>query len=171
MKASDGIQKIKYLECSESHLQDQESIFVLRSKVEHWELQTWSHSWGKVLMYVRTLFSPSFFVSWQKSSVLISSLGNKEVSRRMCPLQFRILQKERLFFLAPIWIPKKKTFGVLSVSNTQAWINHCIQKNCTVWVTTNSWCRKSGLCDWYLGNGRNINSKKERCWTSKKFNK
>lgn len=171
MKASDRIQKIKYLGYSDSHLQGQERIFVLRWKVKHWELQTWSHSQGKYsCMYVFCFFS-LFLCLLAKILCVDSSSGNKEGPRLMCPLQFRILQKESLFFLAPVWIPKKKTFGGLSVSNTQAWINDCIQRNCPIWVTTNSWCGRPGLCDWNLGNGRSINSNKKRCWTSKKSNK
>lgn len=54
-------------------------------------------------MYVLS-FTLSFFVSWQKSSALISSSGSKEGPRNfrlVCPLKFSILQKETLFFSDP----------------------------------------------------------------------
>lgn len=61
----------KKVSSAQSHIQDQESIFVLRSKVEHCELQNRSHSPGKVLICACTalffslclyLFLKSLFV-------------------------------------------------------------------------------------------------------------
>ena len=91
------------VQSGQTHIQDQESIFVLRSKVENCELQNRSHSPGKVLMCACAalflalclyLFLKSLFVD----VILRQQRGPQDLQAYLS--EFSTLEKERVLCLS-----------------------------------------------------------------------